>query len=117
MTQSRPVYTVTQVNTYIKSILDGDRSLSGIYIRGEISNYKKYPSGHHYFTLKDQTGALRCVLFRSSALRLRFPARGRDEGGCPRQNHRFSQGRTVPALCGRADSRTEWGSCTWLLSS
>ena len=77
MTQSRPVYTVTQVNTYIKSILDGDRSLSGIYIRGEISNYKKYPSGHHYFTLKDQTGALRCVLFRSSALRLRF----RPEGG------------------------------------
>ena len=69
---SKPIYTVTQVNTYIKSILDGDRNLSGIYIRGEISNYKKYPSGHHYFTLKDTGGALRCVLFRSSATRLRF---------------------------------------------
>ena len=69
---SKPIYTVTQVNTYIKSILDGDRNLSGVYIRGEISNYKKYPSGHHYFTLKDTGGALRCVLFRSSATRLRF---------------------------------------------
>lgn len=77
MTGTRPVYTVTQINTYIKSRLDGDRNLSGVYIRGEISNYKKYPSGHHYFTLKDETGALRCVMFRSSATRLRF----RPEGG------------------------------------
>lgn len=69
---SKPIYTVTQVNTYIKSILDGDRNLSGVYIRGELSNYKKYPSGHHYFTLKDTGSALRCVLFRSSATRLRF---------------------------------------------
>ena len=69
---SKPIYTVTQVNTYIKSFLDGDRNLSGVYIRGELSNYKKYPSGHHYFTLKDTGSALRCVLFRSSATRLRF---------------------------------------------
>lgn len=72
MPKSQPVYTVTQMNTYIKSVLDGDPKLSGVYIRGEISNYKKYPSGHHYFSLKDPTGALRCVLFRSSAVRLRF---------------------------------------------
>lgn len=77
MSQSQPVYTVTQINTYIKSLLDGDHKLSGVYIRGEISNYKKYPSGHHYFSLKDQTGALRCVMFRSAATRLRF----RPEGG------------------------------------
>lgn len=76
MTGTRPVYTVTQINTYIKSRLDGDRNLSGVYIRGEISNYKKYPSGHHYFTLKDETGALRCVMFRSSATRLRFCPEG-----------------------------------------
>lgn len=77
MIGTRPVYTVTQINTYIKGRLDGDRNLSGVYIRGEISNYKRYPSGHHYFTLKDKTGALRCVMFRSSAARLRF----RPEGG------------------------------------
>lgn len=57
MIGTRPVYTVTQINTYIKGRLDGDRNLSGVYIRGEISNYKRYPSGHHYFTLKDKTGA------------------------------------------------------------
>ncbi len=72
MTRSQPVYTVTQINTYIKSVLDGDPRLFGVYIRGEVSNYKKYPSGHHYFSLKDQTGVLRCVMFRSNAARLRF---------------------------------------------
>ena len=43
-----------------------------IFVRGEISNYKLYPSGHHYFTLKDAEGAMRCVLFKGNALRLRF---------------------------------------------
>ncbi len=66
------IYTVTQVNTYIKGLLDGDSALNRIYVRGEISNYKKYPSGHHYFSLKDEQGALRCVMFRSAASRLRF---------------------------------------------
>lgn len=73
---SNQIYTVTQINTYIKSLLDGDRNLSGVAIRGEISNYKKYPSGHHYFTLKDSDGALRCVMFRSYAARLRFQPEG-----------------------------------------
>ena len=72
-----PVYGVTQVNQYIKGRLDADELLSGLLIRGEISNYKRYPSGHHYFSLKDAQGALRCVLFRGDALRLRFqPANG-----------------------------------------
>lgn len=66
------VFTVGQVNQYLKAKLDGDRMLSSIAVRGEISNYKRYPSGHHYFSLKDGEGAIRCVLFRSSAQRLRF---------------------------------------------
>ena len=53
-------------------MLDTDERLNALFIRGELSNYKVYPSGHHYFTLKDETGALRCVMFRSSAVRLRF---------------------------------------------
>ncbi len=72
MDQAQNIYTVTQVNTYIKSLLDGDRLLNRLYVRGEVSNYKRYPSGHHYFSLKDEGGALRCVMFRSSASRLRF---------------------------------------------
>ena len=46
--------------------------LSGVAVRGEISNYKVYPSGHHYFTLKDEASALKCVMFKGNALRLRF---------------------------------------------
>ena len=59
-----PVFSVTQVNQYIKGLLDRDGALSGLYIRGEISNYKTYPSGHHYFSLKDAEGAIRCVMFK-----------------------------------------------------
>ena len=66
------IYAVSEVNLYIKSLLDGVPSLQEIYIRGEISNYKLYPSGHHYFTLKDGEGAIRCVMFRGNAGRLRF---------------------------------------------
>ena len=66
------IYTVSEVNGFIKNVIDGIPQLSGIYIRGELSNYKMYPSGHHYFTLKDREGALRCVMFRGDAASLRF---------------------------------------------
>ena len=68
----RQIVEVSQVNEYIKSMLDRDGFLSGLCVRGEISNYKVYPSGHHYFTLKDSGGAIRCVMFKGSAMRLRF---------------------------------------------
>ena len=67
-----PVYSVTQVNRYIKGLLDRDRSLANLFVRGEISNYKVYPPGHHYFSLKDAEGAIRCVMFRREAVSLRF---------------------------------------------
>ena len=66
------VYTVSQVNQYIKTLLDRDRALAALYVRGEISNYKAYPSGHHYFSLKDGEGAIRCVMFKREAMSLRF---------------------------------------------
>ena len=68
----KQVLSVGQLNDYIKTRLDGDPGLRNIAIRGELSNYKIYPSGHHYFTLKDETGAMKCVMFKSSAVRLRF---------------------------------------------
>ena len=71
MQQSR-VYTVSDVNLYIKQVLDSDRVLFDIYVKGEISNYKCYPSGHHYFTLKDEGGVLKAVMFKSDASRLVF---------------------------------------------
>ncbi len=66
------VLTITQINEYIRAMMDNDRLLVNVAVKGEISNYKMYPSGHHYFTLKDEGGALKCVLFKGNALRLRF---------------------------------------------
>lgn len=72
-----PVFTVTQVNHYVKKLMDQDEQLTALLIRGEISNYKCYSSGHHYFSLKDAQGSIRCVMFRGDAVRLKFrPANG-----------------------------------------
>ena len=73
----RDVLSITQVNDYIRTMMDGDALLSQIAVCGEISNYKVYPSGHHYFTLKDENSALQCTMYKSSAMRLKFrPADG-----------------------------------------
>ena len=66
------VFTVSALNEHVKELLDADPFLNRVAVRGELSNYKIYPSGHHYFTLKDAESSLRCVMFRSSAARLRF---------------------------------------------
>ena len=70
------VYAVSELNQLVKAILDGAPELENVCVRGEISNYKFYPSsGHHYFSLKDENGAIRCVFFKAQALRLRFQPR------------------------------------------
>ena len=69
---AQQVLSITQINEYIRTMMDADALLSGLAVRGEISNYKMYPSGHHYFTLKDEGGALKCVMFKGNAMRLRF---------------------------------------------
>lgn len=63
---------VTALNLYIRDLLDSQPFLSHVCVRGELSNYKIYPSGHHYFTLKDSESSLKCVMFKSSAMKLRF---------------------------------------------
>ena len=68
----RRIISVSELNGVVKLLLDNDPLLRNLAVRGELSNYKIYPSGHHYFTLKDPEGALRCVMFKGSALRLRF---------------------------------------------
>lgn len=66
-----------EVTSYIRDLLECDSLLSDIWIRGEISNFKRHTSGHIYFTLKDESGNLRCVMFRSRACLLDFlPANG-----------------------------------------
>ena len=71
------VYSVSQVNKYIKMIFDKDAFLTNISIRGEITNFKAHYTGHFYFTLKDDTSTIKCVMFRSAAEYVKFkPADG-----------------------------------------
>lgn len=66
------VLSVAQINEYVQQLMDKDSLLSGVAVRGEISNYKQYPSGHHYFSLKDESATIRCVMFRGNAMKLKF---------------------------------------------
>jgi exodeoxyribonuclease VII large subunit len=66
------VHSVSDINRYLKSLIAGELLLQQMLVRGEISNFKQYPSGHCYFTLKDNASALKCVMFRSYAQHLRF---------------------------------------------
>ena len=72
MNQNNNIYSVRQVNSYIKRTLDSDFILKDIFVRGEISNCKYHSSGHIYFSLKDESGVLGAVMFASNAARLRF---------------------------------------------
>ncbi len=66
------VYSVGQVNTYIKNMFSQDFLLRSVSVKGEVSNVKYHSSGHIYFTMKDQSGALQCVMFASARKGLRF---------------------------------------------
>ena len=68
----RDIVSVSQLNEYIKDLMERDGFLGSVMVRGELSNYKIHPTGHHYFTLKDENSTLRCVMFRGSTVRLRF---------------------------------------------
>ena len=72
MENARLTLTVTELNQAVKDALESNPFFADLCVRGELSNYKIYPSGHHYFTLKDQNSSLRCVMFRGSAQHLRF---------------------------------------------
>ncbi|MCI9149214.1 MAG: exodeoxyribonuclease VII large subunit [Lachnospiraceae bacterium] len=72
------VYTVGQVNSYISNMFAQDFMMNKIYVKGEVSNCKYHPTGHIYFTLKDQTGALGAVMFSGSRKGLAFPMRNGD---------------------------------------
>ena len=76
--KNQNVYTVGQVNSYIKNIFDQDYMLRRIYVSGEVSNCKYHPSGHIYFSLKDAEGPISCVMFAGSRRGLAFPMRDGD---------------------------------------
>jgi len=71
-------FTVTEINNYIKSLMDGEAALRNVQIVGEVSNFKRYPSGHCYFTLKDSGAVLKCVMFRGKAMSMKFEPQNGD---------------------------------------
>ena len=71
-------FTVTEINNYIKSLVDNEPQLRNVQIVGEISNFKRYPSGHCYFTLKDSGAVLKCVMFRGKAMSIKFEPQNGD---------------------------------------
>jgi len=66
------IFTVSELNTYVKRMVEEDRRLNNLWIKGEISNYKAHSSGHAYFVLKDAGSCVRCVMFRSRVQKLAF---------------------------------------------
>lgn len=64
--------TVSELNKYIKKLVDGDEYLNYVYVKGEISNFKHHYTGHMYFTLKDENSLIKCVMFKSSTSSLTF---------------------------------------------
>ncbi|NLK34133.1 MAG: exodeoxyribonuclease VII large subunit [Gracilibacteraceae bacterium] len=72
------IFTVTEINNYIKYLIQNDALLSNLHVKGEISNFKHHTSGHMYFTLKDAGSRIRCVMFRGNAAKLKFMP----EDGC-----------------------------------
>lgn len=72
ITPKPTVYSVSQLNSYVKGVLDKDENLSHIFVTGEISNYKPHYSGHLYMTVKDETASIKAVMFAGNATKLRF---------------------------------------------
>ena len=72
-------FTVTEINNYIKSLIDSEPQLRNVQIVGEVSNFKRYPSGHCYFTLKDSGSRINAVMFASAARSVKFPIKDGDK--------------------------------------
>ncbi len=72
ITPTPKVYTVNELNNYVKSVLDNDENLKYVYVTGEISNFKAHYSGHMYMTVKDETASIKAVMFAGNASKLRF---------------------------------------------
>ena len=79
MIGERNIYSVTEVNRYVKSVLTNDENLKFISIRGELSNFKRGANGHLYFSMKDKDSLINCAMFASSANHLLFEPKDGDE--------------------------------------
>ncbi len=72
--------TVTQLNKYMKDKVAGDEFLNNVFVKGEISNFKLHYTGHMYFTLKDETSLIKCIMFKGQTATLNFTPKDRNKG-------------------------------------
>ena len=93
------VYSVGQVNRYVKNMFLQDFVLKKVYVKGEVSNCKYHPSGHIYFSLKDETGVLSCVMFAGHRRGLAFRMKDGDQVVVGGAVDVLREGRTLSALC------------------
>lgn len=114
--ENQKILTVADLNGYVKGLLEADPRLQGVYVKGEISNFKNHTSGHFYFTLKDAGGAVSAVMFRSAAAKLRFlPENGMRV--IVRGRVSLFRRRAATSSTPTAWSRTAWGRCISPMSS
>lgn len=98
------VLSVSQINFFIKSLIEGDGRMRDIYARGEISNFTDhYRSGHLYFSLKDEKSVLKAVMFSSAARRLRF---------CPKEGMRVIVRGVWPCMSPAGSTSFMWRKCS-----
>ncbi len=97
----RTIFTPSQIGQYLKGLMEQDRMLANVMVRGEITGYKRYPSGYVYFSLKDAEGVIRCVVFPNDAAAIRFiPADGMQVVAMGRISA-FSKNSSYQLLCRR----------------
>ena len=106
------VFSVGQINRYIKNLLENDFILNSLLVQGEISNFKAHSSGHWYFTLKDAQGAIACVMFQQDAAQVPFlPENGFYTGMFP-----CTKGQGSISCTANFWSRSAWVPCSLPLS-
>ena len=107
---AKNVYSVRQVNAYIKNMFVQDFMLNRIYVKGEVSNCKYHTSGHIYFSLKDESGAIACVMFAGERRKgSNFPYAGRAEGDRAGKRQCLRAGRAAISSMPERSCRTEKG--------
>ena len=105
----RQYVSVHALNRYIKAVLDNDMQLQTVYIRGEISNYRPHPSGHMYFTLKDENSLIKCIMFKSSTATLNFTPKDGMKVLVLGTVSVFERDRNIPDICKSNERRWDWG--------
>ena len=108
---ARNVYTVKQVNSYIKNMFTQDFMLNRIYVKGEVSNCKYHTSGHIYFSLKDESGTIACVMFAGQRGGLSFHMREGQQIIVLGSVNVYERDRHLSALCAGDPCWTEKGHC------